>query len=109
MAQHGTRPGRVPPGRTLAAALDASPTLAQLLAGHRRAQACFEVIRLLLPAALLTQVRPGPIEEKAWTLLARSGGAAAKLRQCLPSLVEAVQAAGYEIDEIRVKVSPPTD
>ncbi len=87
--------------------MDDNVTLSHLLAGHRRAQACYEAIRPCLPKPLLTQVRAGPIDERVWTLLASTGGAAAKLRQCLPSLVDAVKAAGHEVDEVRVKVLPP--
>ena len=75
-----TPPRRASPGRSVADALGASATVAGLLAGHRRAQACFDAVKTKLPPPLRTQVRPGPIDEEVWTLLASTSGAAAKLR-----------------------------
>jgi len=102
-----TRPQRPNLGRSIAAALDDSATLSGLLAGHKRSNACFEAARSGMPRSLLSQVRPGPIDEPAWTVFASTNGAAAKLRQCLPSMLEALRTKDPRITEIRVKVSPP--
>ena len=92
----------------MAQALDGNATLAGLLSGHRRAQACYAQVRSKLPGPLATQVRAGPIDGAAWTLLAAHGAAAAKLRHVLPTLLDALQATEPGITEIRVKVLPPT-
>ena len=94
-------------GRSLAAALEDSATLSGLLAGHRRSYACFGAARSALPPALLTQVRPGPIDAGVWTLFAATNAAAAKLRHCVPRVLEAARAHDAQIVEVRVKVAPP--
>jgi len=97
-----------PPTRPVGQMLDSIPSLAGLLGGHRRAQACFAQVRRLLPQALATQVRAGPIEGGVWTLLAANGGAAAKLRQALPTLLADLAATEPGITEIKIKVLAPT-
>jgi hypothetical protein len=101
-----TPPRRAQPGRSVADALDASATVAGLLAGHRRAHACFDAVKGRLVPLLRAQVRPGPIEDGVWTLLVTTSGAGAKLRQLLPTLLEGAREAGHEVDEIRIKVAP---
>jgi len=93
-------------GQTAAQALQANATLAQLLAGHRQSQAWFETVRPLL-GPLASQVRPGPIDEYSWTLLASHGSAGAKLRQALPGLLERLREQGASVQDIKVKVAPP--
>ena len=96
----------VPPARNLGAAIDAAPTLASLLAGHRRSQACFAAVRPVMPAGLDRSVRAGPIQDGQWTLFAQNGAVAAKLRQALPNLLRAVQAREPEVRELKVKILP---
>jgi Dna[CI] antecedent, DciA len=93
--------------RAVGQVLENTPSLAGLLGGHRRAQACYAQVSALLPPPLATQVRPGPIDGGVWTLFAAHGGAAAKLRQALPTLLGALASADPPITEIRVKVLPP--
>jgi len=57
-----------------------------------------------LPAGLAALVQPGPLDETGWTLLVGSGAAAAKLRQCLPRLQQALSSQGWAELAIRVKV-----
>lgn len=106
MGHLGPRSTRPNLGRSIATAIDDSATLSGLLAGHRRSQACFAAAQAGLPPALRTQVRPGPIDDQGWTLFAATNGAAAKLRQCLPTLLQAAQTHDPQIREIRVKVAP---
>jgi len=70
----------------------------------QESQALFDVIRPLLPPALVDQVRPGPVDDTGWTLLVAHGAAAAKLRQCQPSLQKALQAKGWERTAIRIRI-----
>jgi hypothetical protein len=102
-----TRHQRPNLGRSIAAALDDSATLSGLLASHQRSRAFFAAAKSGMPPMLLSQLRPGPIDEGAWTVFASTNGAAAKLRQCLPRMLEAVRAKDPRITEIRVKVSQP--
>jgi hypothetical protein len=59
---------------------------------------------LLLPAALRTSVKAGPIEGESWCLLVTGNAAAAKVRQMLPALQAQLQAEGHGIQNIRLKV-----
>jgi hypothetical protein len=99
-----TRPD--PPRQTLpmADALARSEPLAQLLQRMRDSEARWQAVRAELPPGLAGQVRAGPLDEAQWTLLASSGAAAGKLRQCLPRLQARLQAAGWAERLIRVKV-----
>ena len=91
---------------SLGAALDQSAPLTQLLLRLRASRALFDTVRPLLPPALIEDVRPGPLEGEAWSLLATNGAVAAKLRQLLPSLLEAVRGGTWQITSIRVRVQP---
>jgi Dna[CI] antecedent, DciA len=88
----------------MADALAQSAPLAQLLQRVRDSQARWGVVQADLPPALAGQVRPGPLDETGWTLLAHSGAAASKLRQSLPRLQARLAAAGWAELPIRVKV-----
>jgi hypothetical protein len=63
-------------------------------------------MRPALPDALQAAVRPGPLDDEAFTLLADSSAAAAKLRQCLPRLQTLQTEAGLPPLVLRVKVLP---
>jgi hypothetical protein len=47
------------------------------------------------------------VEDSQWTLLAASGGAAAKSRQLLPRIHQAVQDLGVGVNSVRIRISPP--
>lgn len=99
-----------PPGTvTLADALQDNPTLGSLLDRWRQAQECMQAAKPVLGSELSAAMRPGPIEDRQWTLLAASGGAAAKSRQLLPRISQAVQALGLGVDSVRIRISPPRD
>jgi hypothetical protein len=88
----------------MSAALAQSAPLAQLLQRVRDSEGRWLALRGALPADLASQVRPGPLDETGWTLLARSGAAASKLRQSLPRLQTQLASAGWQELPIRVKV-----
>lgn len=88
----------------LGAALRQSQPLTRLLQRLQESNQRFEVLREHLPDTLRTEVRPGPLDDAGWTLLVRGGAAAAKLRQLLPTLQAALQAAGFAALAIRVRV-----
>jgi hypothetical protein len=88
----------------LAAALGRSEPLTSLLQRLRESQSRFEAVSGLLPEPLRATVRPGPLDDNTWVLLAANAAAAAKLRQCLPTLVLALEARGWQGPAIKVKV-----
>ncbi len=96
------------PGVTLATALDRSEPLTHLMQRLRDSKARFDAIAPLLPAGLHSAVRPGPLDDSAWVLLASHAAAAAKLRQLLPTLTDTLRAQGWAEPAIKIKVAPPT-
>lgn len=98
-----------PPPRSvpLADALGASEPLGQLLARVKASRQRFDgTVAPLLPAPLRAAVRPGPLDETGWVLLADSPAVAAKLRQMLPQLGTALVAAGWPEAVVKIKVQP---
>ena len=87
-------------------ALRSSDTLASLLARLAQSQARFVVAAAALPPELAAVVRPGPLDDQAWRLLADHAAAAAKLRQCLPAIEAALSANGWPAPPVKVKVRP---
>ena len=85
-------------------ALAGSSPLAALLQRIRESDARFSLLRGELPGLLATQITPGPLDDTGWTLLARNGAAAAKLKQCLPRLQARLRDQGWADVPIRVKV-----
>ena len=92
---------------SLAEALQGNPSLGALLGRWREAQQCMHVAAPILGPDLSASMRPGPVQDGQWTLLAASGGAAAKSRQLLPRITQAVQALGLGVQTVRVRVLPP--
>ncbi len=91
----------------LSNALGGSEPLAALLARLRESERRWGLVKATLPQDLAQAVRPGPWGEEAWVLLADHAAAAAKLRQCLPSLeAELLQHVGVAGPPIKVKVRP---
>lgn len=97
-------PPLVPAATPLAAALDASASLALLRQRLAESQARLDAILPLLPAGLAAQVDAGPLDDEGWSLLARNGSAAAKLRQLRPRLETALRERGLKVSAIRIRV-----
>jgi hypothetical protein len=92
------------PALALGTALDQSQPLVRLMQRLQESRARFATIRELLPEALRDQVRPGPLDDEGWSLLACNGAAASKLRQLLPTLEAALLAGGWHVTAIRIRV-----
>jgi hypothetical protein len=88
----------------LAEALRRSAPLARLHERLLDSTRRFEAIRPCLPAALAPHVRPGPVDETGWSLLAGSAAVAAKLRQLRPALEATLTEQGWQVSAIRIKV-----
>ena len=85
-------------------ALQQSAPLARLRELMRELLERFDAIRPALPAPLAQHVRPGPVDDAGWSLLAANAAVAAKLRQLQPRLEEILRERGWQVSAIRVKV-----
>lgn len=85
-------------------ALQRSEPLVRLSQLLRDSTARFEAIRPCLPATLAPHVKPGPVDELGWSLLAANASVAAKLRQLQPRLEAVLEERGWEVSAIRIKV-----
>lgn len=102
-----TRPLHTPGTLPLGSALERSEPLARLLQRLQESRARFDAVSSLLPPGLREAVRPGPVDDDGWALLAAHGAAAAKLRQLLPRLEAALRERGWQGTPIKVRVQPP--
>ncbi|GCL62353.1 hypothetical protein [Pseudaquabacterium pictum] len=110
MASAPRRPGAPPlPSSTLAIgqALAGSEPLALLARRMRESQDRLAAITPLLPPAMRSSVRAGPIDDTGWSLLASSNAVAAKLRQMLPALEAHLRTRGWDGPPLRVKLLGP--
>ena len=81
-----------------------SPTLAGLAARALDTQQRLRAVEDLIPAELRAAVQAGPAEGDTWCLLVDGSAAAAKLRQLAPALVVRLNAKGWAVSTIRLKV-----
>lgn len=100
-------PARSPTALRLDEALSRSEPLAALGARLRDSAARLDAIRPLLPPGLEQLVRPGPVDDSGWSLLAANPAVSAKLRQLEPLLEQALRDAGWAVVTIRIKIRPP--
>jgi hypothetical protein len=70
----------------------------------RDSNARFEAICSTLPTTLAPHVKPGPVDDAGWSLLAANASVAAKLRQLQPLLEDTLRQRGWQVSAIRVKV-----
>ena len=98
-------PSHEPFNMPLSTALGRSEPLGALLKRLRESQARFAAITPLLPASLRAAMSAGPLDDSTWVLLAANASAAAKMRQMVPELQVALQAAGWTGPSIKIKVS----
>ena len=93
-----------PDARTIGDALRQSAPLVRLRALIDESNARYAAIRPALPAPLAQHVRPGPVDENGWSLLAANAAVGAKLRQLQPHLEELLRQGGWAEVTIRIKV-----
>lgn len=97
-------PPLVPDTLPVAEALRRSAPLAQLRARLQDSADRFEAVRTALPGALARHVKPGPVDEEGWSLLADNAAVAAKLRQIRPRLESLLQQQGWQVSSIRIRI-----
>ena len=98
------RPQPPPRSVPLSQALQASAPLAGLMDRVHQSRKRLAAVEDLLPPALRSSVRAGPLDDASWVLLVDNSAAAAKLRQMLPSLVARLLQAGWSGPELKVKI-----
>jgi len=91
----------------LSQALQSSAPLASLMDRVNQSRKRLAAVEDLLPPALRSSVRAGPLDDATWVLLVDNSAAAAKLRQMLPSLVARLLEAGWSGPELKVKIQAP--
>ena len=94
----------VPLGMPLSRALDESASLANLARRLAQSNARYAAICVELPESMRVQVRPGPIDDEGWSLLASNAAVAAKLRHLLPRLNDTLREQGWPELPIRVHI-----
>lgn len=89
---------------SLLQASEDSPTLAGLAARARDLNARLAAVQDLIPAEMRSAVQAGPAEGDAWCMLVNGSAAAAKLRQLLPMLQSRLNARGWQVKTIRIRL-----
>lgn len=90
---------------TVLQATQQSPTLARLSELAADSTARLHCVTPLLPAALRKNIKAGPVDDGVWCLVVDNNAVAAKVRQLLPVLMAQLRSKGWDISEIRLKVS----
>lgn len=78
--------------------------LARLAGLAQDSTARLKAVEALIPSALRSAVKAGPIDGPVWCLLLDNNAAAAKMRQILPALAAHLRVKGWEVNSIRLKV-----
>lgn len=91
--------------QAVGAALARHDKLAGLLQRVRDSRARLAAVQPVLPPGLRDAVEAGPLDETTWILLVKHAPAAAKLRQCVPLVEQALQDAGFAARVVRIKLS----
>lgn len=93
---------------SLEQAVGAAPSLAALQARIRDSQRYLGRIQSVLPAALRSQIKAGPVQDGEWCVLVSNASMSAKLRQLSPALLGTLKQHGEEVTAIRIKVQTAT-
>ena len=104
---HKPRSEAAPLAKPIHDALARSSPLAQLRLRIDDSQRRYEAVAGSIPESLRVHLRPGPVDESGWTLLAANAAVAAKLRQMLPLLEATLRDRGWAVHNVRLKVQPP--
>jgi len=94
----------VPDPLPVAQALSAHEGLTRLGVLMQASNLRMSIVAPALPGAMTRFVKPGPIDEEGWSLLAANAAVAAKLRQLHPRLEGMIAAHGLSPSRIRIKI-----
>jgi hypothetical protein len=93
---------------TVLQASQESPTLARLAELAADSSARLRCITPLLPPALRHSVKAGPVDGALWCIVVDNNAVASKVRQLLPALLAQLRSKGWDMENIRLKVSRET-
>ncbi len=93
------------PSVTLLQASQSNPTLARLMDIHRQSSERYQAVSALIPPALRTAIKAGPLQDGVWCLLLANTATAAKMRQLLPALEAHLRVCDLPVASIRLKIS----
>lgn len=85
-------------------ATQGSPTLAKLTEISRDSENRLASIQALVPPALRSLLKAGPVDNNEWCLIIENNAAASKIRQLIPSLEAQLRVKGWPATSIRLKV-----
>lgn len=97
--------GRLSRSWTVLQATQQSPTLARLAELAAESTAKLQCVAPLLPSGLRNYVKAGPVDGAVWCLVVDNNSVASKVRQLLPALLAQLRSKGWNVSEIRLKVS----
>lgn len=100
----GVGTSQVPDPLPIARALAGHEGLARLGRLLHESNRRMAVVLPALPGTLSRFVRPGPVDEEGWSLLAANAAVAAKLRHLQPHLEAMLAEQGIQPHQIRIKV-----
>jgi len=89
---------------TLQQATLESPVLTRLSELTTESAARLKRVEPIIPKALLSGLRPAPIDGAEWCIFVSSNAAAAKLRQLVPALLAHLRSGGIEVNAIRLRI-----
>jgi hypothetical protein len=101
---HRPTPPMTPNALPLNVALHKGTHFKNLWELMRESQARLAIVRSALPVGLHSHLQGGPVDGTGWTLLVANAAVAAKLRQLLPAMQEALRAQGRSGSAVRIKV-----
>lgn len=81
-----------------------SPSLARLTDLVRESNQRLKAIETLIPVALRSAVKAGPIDGENWCLLVNGNAASAKVRQLVPLIQSSLLRQGWKVKSIRLKI-----
>lgn len=97
--------GRLSRSWTVLQATQQSPTLARLAELAAESTAKLQCVAPLLPLGLRNCVKAGAVDGPVWCLVVDNNSVASKVRQLLPALLAQLRSKGWDVAEIRLKVS----
>ena len=96
---------RLPHTVTALQAAEGAPALAKLGRLILESDLRLQAVESLLPPAVRSGVKSGPINDHVWCLLVNSPAIAAKLRQLIPAIDHQLALRNYKALTIRLRVT----